>query len=139
MPNPELYYKIGNASTIISSMGAPIASGVPGEQVMATQTKCMISGTVGSVASNALMDRYDLNPYVAMRIGMGISGITYEGINYIGNMGYVNGFGVKPVESIPVDSKGTYTSFGELMSAEEKARYDLYWDYAEKGIDVEDR
>ncbi len=97
--NPELYYKIGNASTIISSMGTPIASGVPVERVMATQTKCMISGTVGSVASNALMDRYDLNPYMAMGIGIGISGLTCEGINYIGNMDYVNGFGAKPVEA----------------------------------------
>jgi len=64
-------------------MEAPIASGVPVEQVIATQTKRIISGTVGSAASNALMDRYDLNPYMAMGIGMGISNITYEGINSI--------------------------------------------------------
>jgi len=32
----------------------------------------MVSGTAGSVASNALMDRYDLNSYTAMGIGMGL-------------------------------------------------------------------
>src|SRR5699024_1037092 len=46
----------------------------------ATQTKRMVSGTVGFVASNALMDRYDLNPYVAMGIGIGISKLTYSGL-----------------------------------------------------------
>ncbi|HLR33903.1 MAG TPA: hypothetical protein VK071_01045 [Tissierellales bacterium] len=34
--NPELYYTIGNASTIISSIEAPIASSVSIEQVVAT-------------------------------------------------------------------------------------------------------
>ena len=137
--NPELYCKIANKSTIISTMGTPVVKGVPIEKVMATQAKRLASGAVGSIASNAIMDRYDLNPYVAMGIGMGISGLAYRGINVVGNMDYVNRFGVKPVEAIPVDSKGAYTSFGELMSAEEKVRYDLYWDYAENGIDVEDR
>src|SRR5699024_2067203 len=81
--NPQLYYTIGNASTIISSMGATIASGVPGEQVMATQTKRLASGAVGSIASNVLIEEYDMNPYIAMGIGMGISGLTYRGINSI--------------------------------------------------------
>jgi len=35
--NPELYYKTGNASTIISTMGTPIAGGLPIEKVMATK------------------------------------------------------------------------------------------------------
>ncbi|HLR35916.1 MAG TPA: hypothetical protein VK071_11405 [Tissierellales bacterium] len=45
---------------------------------MAIQAKRAISNTVDSVASNAFMDRYDLNPYVAMGIGIGISGLTYR-------------------------------------------------------------
>ncbi|HLR35971.1 MAG TPA: hypothetical protein VK071_11680, partial [Tissierellales bacterium] len=57
--------------------------GVPGEQVMATQTKRLASGAVGSIASNVLIDEYDMNPYIAMGIGMGISGLTYRGINSI--------------------------------------------------------
>ena len=46
MPNPELYYKIGNASTIISSMGAPIASGIPVQYIAATQTKRQAFGAL---------------------------------------------------------------------------------------------
>ncbi len=64
-------------------MGTPIASGVSVEKVMATQAKRLASGTVGSVASNALMDRYDLNPYVAMGIGMGISKPIYSQLESI--------------------------------------------------------
>ena len=82
LKKPELYYKIDNASTIISTMGTPVVKGVPIEKVMATQAKCLASGAVGSVAFNAIMDRYDLNPYIAM----GISGITYRGINAVGNI-----------------------------------------------------
>ena len=80
-------------------MGTPIVSGVPIEKVMATQAKRLAFGTVGSIASNAFMDRYDLNPYVAMGIGMGISGLTYRGIDAVGNMDYANRFGVKSVEA----------------------------------------
>ncbi len=57
---------------------------------MATWVKGLASNTVGSVASNVLMDRYDLNPYVAMGIGIGISGLTYSGLETIGNMEYIN-------------------------------------------------
>src|SRR5699024_9784453 len=115
--NPQLYYTIGNASTIISSMGAPIASGVPGEQVMATQTKRLASGAVGSIASNVLIDEYDMNPYIAMGIGMGISNITYRGINAVGNIEYVNGFGAKPVEAASMDNRKVKTiSYSEYDS-----------------------
>jgi len=64
----ELHYKIGNASTIISTMGTPIASGVPVEQVIAIRTKRLASSAVGPAASNALIDRYNLNPYIAIAI-----------------------------------------------------------------------
>ena len=136
MPNPELYYKIGNASTIISTMGTPVVKGVPIEKVMATQAKRLASGAVGSIASNAIMDRYDLNPYVAMGIGMGISGLTYRGINAVGNMDYVNRFGVKSAEAVEdvkvvnkvsVDEKESFSSYGDLMSPEEETRYSKYW------------
>ena len=112
--NPELYYKIGNASTIISSLGAPIASGVPVEQVMATRVKGIVSSAVGVTASNALMDRYDLNPYIAMGIGMGISGITYKGIDAVGNVDYVNKIGAKPVEAASMDRKKLDTSIFDI-------------------------
>ncbi len=67
----------------MSTMGTPIVKGIPLEQIMAIQVKRAISNTVGSVASNALIDRYDLNPYVAMGIGIGISALTYRGIDLI--------------------------------------------------------
>jgi len=84
-------------------MGTPIVKGIPLEQVMAIQAKRAISNTVGSVASNVLMDRYDLNPYVAMGIGIGISGLTNSGLETIGNTEYINEFGSKPVEASSMD------------------------------------
>ena len=104
-------------------MGTPVVKGVPIEKVMATQAKRLASGAVGSIASNAIMDRYDLNPYVAMGIGMGISGLTYKGINAVGNMDYINRFGVKSAEAaedikvvnkVSVDEKELDTSILDM-------------------------
>jgi len=124
-------------------MRAPIAGGVPVEQVIATQTKRIISGTVGSAASNAFIDRYDMNPYMAMGIGIGISGITYSGLETIGNIEYVNGFGAKPVEAAgdvkevkegSVDKKDSgfkYASELGKMPSEDVIHYDGYWKWKE--------
>ncbi|HLR36115.1 MAG TPA: hypothetical protein VK071_12415 [Tissierellales bacterium] len=87
-------------------MEAPITSSVSIEQVMATQTKRLASGAVGSIASNVLIDEYDMNPYIAM----GINNITYSGLETIGNIEYVNGFGAKPVEAASMDRKKLDTS-----------------------------
>src|SRR5699024_4882606 len=116
--NPELYYKIGNASTIISSLGAPMASGVPIEQVMATRVKGLASSAVGVTASNALMDRYDLDPYVAMGIGIGISKLTYMGIDSVEvdtTLG-ITASGGKTVELVSADNVNIKTDYGEYST-----------------------
>ncbi|HLR36235.1 MAG TPA: hypothetical protein VK071_13025 [Tissierellales bacterium] len=76
---------------------------------MATQTKRLASGAVGSIASNVLIDEYDMNPYVAMGIGMGISNITYKEINSIEvdtTMG-ITVSGGKGVDEVQVDKDST--------------------------------
>ena len=99
-------------------MGTPVVKGVPIEKVMATQAKRMISSTVGSIASNAIMDRYDLNPYVAMGIGMGISGLTYRGIDWIEvdtTMG-ITASGGKTNEPVLSDKMKVNTDYGEYST-----------------------
>ncbi|HLR36241.1 MAG TPA: hypothetical protein VK071_13055 [Tissierellales bacterium] len=62
------------------------------------------------------MDRYDLNSYIAMGIGMGISNITYRGINSMEvdtTMGIVASGG-KEVKEVLVDEGVVGTNKGVI-------------------------
>lgn len=146
--NPELYCKIGNTSTIISTIGTPIIDntliqGIPTKQVVKDMSKCMLSGVVGSRVSHTLADKYNWNPYLTMGIGIGLSGIIYRGIEVAdGAIAKGRQISISKKDSARVvlrDEKERYSSFGDLMSPEDRERYECYWDYAKNDIAVEDR
>src|SRR5699024_8100480 len=109
-------------------MGAPIASGVPGEQVITTEAKRLASGAVGSIASNVLIDEYDMNPYIAMGIGMGISGLTYKGINSIEvdtTMG-ITASGGKGVDGVEIE-QGELKTWCKKVNTKSADKVNQWW------------
>jgi hypothetical protein len=144
--NPNLYYTVGNASTMVCTLAVPVGGAASSAMKAGTSVvkaisveggKIALSSVAGSATTDAVYKKTN-NQIFATIAGMGVGSLAYGGMTKYDTAKNISGYHAKStVENVAknANSKGgtdaKYISrFGE-MTKEDAIRYDGYWKWKE--------
>ncbi|MFA9379061.1 MAG: hypothetical protein ACERKZ_20300, partial [Lachnotalea sp.] len=145
--NPGLYYTIGDISTMVCVLAVPIGgatasamtAGTSVLRAVAVEGGKTVLASVGGAATSELVYKKTNNEVLSMISGVAVGALAYGGMTKFDSVKNISGYHTNPVvENVAANAEvlkngENYNSFRDLMSPEELAKYEKYWDNVSKG------